>query len=236
MFLVIVRDTSIDTTLIQKNTHIFTLNDTVPNILLYSHVIILGGDGTILRFIQRYKNLPPIIPINYGTLGFLTTFSPYTFNINKINTYKIVKRQRLLLNNNLYFLNEIVITSKIRLLNKFTIFINNKKIHINGDSIIVSTMTGSSAYNHSAGGPLLLTDNCLIVNVLNPNKSLFKPLICSVNDKIKIESNKKLFCIVDGIEHEIEDFSISYDGNILSFLCEDDFDVNCGILKLINPK
>lgn len=314
MFLAIIRDTNIDTTWLPPSTHIYTLNDQLNDISSYSYVFILGGDGTILRFLQRYKEIPVVIAVNYGTLGFLTTFSSEKFefknlesksfisenlesssskspcdffksknlknenlanlnfqkedfknvnlesnnskfyitqpilskskknysnsfkpqfNINKINSYKTIKRKRLLLNSNFYFLNELVITSKRRQLNKFTIKINNTEINVDGDSVLISTMTGSSAYNHSTGGPLLLTDDCFIINVLNPNKSLIRPLVCNIKDKILIKCNNESFCLLDGIEHDIGEEYFVAEGNEIMFLSEEDFDFRCGIFEII---
>lgn len=230
MFLIVKKCEEIDTSQFTDIPVVIkTLEDieqTHLNINNYKGIIILGGDGTLLRLLLLYKNLPFLIPINYGTLGFLTTFSQsdlenknFTFDIGSLNKFQ---RRRLLLNDKVYFINETVITSRNRRLNTFHISIKNKinNLIVRGDSLIISTMTGSTAYNHSINGPALLTDDCYLINVVAPCKSFFRPLVCNLTDDLEIFCNDSI-CLIDGKEFDFSKVSIKYDGNFVTFLSQD---------------
>ncbi|EEQ82718.1 hypothetical protein NCER_100535 [Vairimorpha ceranae BRL01] len=245
MFLLIIKDKNVDYSPFKHlSVDVKILEEIKENIFdldFYRAVIILGGDGTILRAVQKYKVLPPIIAINYGTYGFLTTFCKTDF-INKKPTFNInsmygFKRNRLLINNNIYFLNEIVLTSRVRRLNTFCITVKNKidKFTVRGDSLIISTMTGSSAYNHSIMGPTLLDDNCYIINVVAPCKSLFRPLICNITDEVTVTCNDAI-CLVDGKEYNYDTIDVSWDGNFVTFLSDRKINIYGSMVNLIQKK
>ncbi|KAF9764481.1 NAD kinase [Nosema granulosis] len=188
----------------------------------YSDLVILGGDGTILRSIHKTKNVPNIYTFNFGTLGYLTTFKKE--EINKLS--EILKgdktnreiRKRLRLSNSFYILNEAVFTTRSRRLNKFILNIDNQQMVLSGDSLIVSTRTGSTGYNHSAGGPVLLCD-CIVINIVAPNKSNFRPLVVDMASKIDVQIlSTDGLVIADGVEYESMEMAIEYDGNEVYFV------------------
>ncbi|KAK6090246.1 hypothetical protein P3W45_000794 [Vairimorpha bombi] len=254
MFLIIKKCKDTDISDLALSEHSYNLQEIEENPIKideYSFILILGGDGTILRFLQLYKNVPPIIAVNYGTLGFLTSFSKSDdikrnikttddtgiLNIDKMFTST---RNRLLLNNSLYFLNEAVYTTRKRRLNTFTINIKNKcrDLVLRGDSLLVSTMTGSTAYNHSAHGPTLLSDDMFVINVITPNKNMFRPMVCNIDDEleVKCDDEEDSICVVDGKEYSVSGFSIRYDGNQVRFLSDKKINLNEKGVELMMSK
>lgn len=186
-----------------------------------SHVISIGGDGTVLRTSKMINgNEIPIICINMGTVGFLTEFSKEDvfFAIDSVasGSYKIEKRTKLL--SFLRFsdgkqqilpdsLNEVVITTKnpAKMLH-FEVHINGGMVEdVRADGIIISTPNGSTAYSLSAGGPIIepTVDGFVIVPIC-PFKLSSRPLVVNANSEIKIKILKKsTFIVVDGnIEFE----------------------------------
>ena len=183
-------------------------------------VTVLGGDGTILTVARRaclYET--PILGINLGTLGYLADVEKNdAFNaIEKVlnNNFSIEKRMMLeIFKDGLPFenylgiaLNEVCLRNSIfsRMI-KFEIEINDEFIDsYRADGVIISTATGSTAYNLAAGGPILKPDTELIsITHLCPHTLYARPYVVTGNDIIKlkiknVEKNVTLF--LDG--HEI---------------------------------
>ena len=140
-------------------------------------LISVGGDGTLLSVVRKsFKFDKPVLGINLGTLGFLTDISmdqlPNFIKDLKQNIYKIDNRMMVEGSVNLnkfVAFNDIVISRKsISSMIKIEGKIDGK--HFNsyyGDGIIISTPTGSTAYNLSVGGPIVypLTEAFIVTPV-----------------------------------------------------------------------
>ena len=174
-------------------------------------LISVGGDGTLLSVVRKsFEHDKAVLGINLGTLGFLTDISmqelPKFIEDLKNNKYKIDSRMMIQgtanLNNFVAF-NDIVISRKsISSMIKIAAKIDGK--HFNsyyGDGVIVSTPTGSTAYNLSVGGPIVypLTE-AFIVTPVAPHSLTQRPLVMPANFEIefKIIDNQGAVVIVDG--------------------------------------
>lgn len=171
-----------------------------------SFVVVLGGDGTILRVARTAaKYNTPILGINLGTLGYLTDVdknqgkTAIEMVIN--NAYSIEERMMLEAyvegSEEKYIgLNEVTVSNAgFARMMCFSLEINDDFINsYRADGIIVSTPTGSTAYNLSAGGPIIKPDNKLMAITTVCAHNLFaRPFVVSEKDvvKIKIESDRK---------------------------------------------
>ena len=175
------------------------------------YVLALGGDGTLLSCSRRYAKFnKPIMGINLGHLGYLTSAekSNAFFALDNLlsENYRIEKRTMLQtenINQKITALNDICIKSSLvsRLIS-FDLFINNNLIDkYKADGIIISTPTGSTAYNLSAGGPIIKPT--LPVFVLTPicaHTLYSRPILISDSDSIKILLDKHSYAqiILDG--------------------------------------
>ncbi|MDB4526998.1 NAD(+)/NADH kinase [bacterium] len=133
-------------------------------------LIILGGDGTILRAVRRTIGIPvPIMGLNIGTLGFLTCATQDAVSQVgdwiRTDYFRLSKRSLLEATVSLageeqatYFgLNEVTVCREnvSRLIHLET-HINGEYLnHYSADGLIISTPTGSTAYSLSAGGPII---------------------------------------------------------------------------------
>ena len=140
-------------------------------------LISLGGDGTLLG-VGR-KSAPygtPILGINLGTLGFLTAeeknHAEYAIDKVLAGDYKMEKRMMLQATiatdmeriEGILALNDICITRGLlyKIL-EFNIYVNEEYVDtLRADGVIICTPTGSTAYNLSAGGPVLKADAQII--------------------------------------------------------------------------
>ena len=181
-------------------------------------LISVGGDGTLLSVVRKsFKYDKAVLGINLGTLGFLTDISmeqlPNFIKDFKNNIYKIDNRMMVEGSVNLnkfVAFNDIVISRKsissmIRIEGK----INGKNFNsYYGDGVIISTPTGSTAYNLSVGGPIVypLTE-AFIITPVAPHSLTQRPLVMPVDFEIefKIIDNQGAVVIVDGQDiYEVE--------------------------------
>lgn len=184
-------------------------------------LISIGGDGTFLDSINLVGNAGiPIMGINLGNLGFLASVRKDGIEeaVRALQTgdYDIDNRTLLHIENgedifdgSPYGLNEVVIFKRdYNLMLTVDIAIDGKFLNrYYGDGLLISTSTGSTAYNLSAGGPILLPDSeNLIITPLASHTLTVRPLI--VPDKCIIQATA-------GFEHK--GFNVSIDSRVQSF-------------------
>jgi len=174
-------------------------------------IIVLGGDGTFLSAATKAAEREiPILGINMGFLGFLTEFTKEEFlkfipNIAK-NQLKIGTRSLLnvrLNSKSFLALNDVVFSKeKIARMIFLKVMVNDTFFsNIRADGLIISTPTGSTAYNLSAGGPIVTpVSKNLIITPICPHSLTLKPVIVSSECKIKVEVLKgdDTYITIDG--------------------------------------
>ena len=181
-------------------------------------LISVGGDGTLLSVVRRsFRFEKPVLGINLGTLGFLTDISmeelPKFIEDLKNDIYKIDTRMMVEGSVNLnkfVAFNDIVISRKsISSMIKIEGKIDGKDFNsYYGDGVIISTPTGSTAYNLSVGGPIVypLTE-AFIITPVAPHSLTQRPLVMPADFEIefKIIDNQGAVVIVDGQDiYEVE--------------------------------
>ena len=185
-------------------------------------IVTLGGDGTLLGVASQMYTAPkPIIGINIGTLGFLTTAT--TEEVDDIaamvvcGEYEISERLMLsaqiesgpsgnkTLHGPIYHgLNECTIgrgrESKIVKLE--TRIDGDFLTNYNADGLIVATPTGSTAYSLSAGGPIIAPNSgALVLTPICPHALSIRPLIVSDRSVIEVQaldSDDEVLLNIDG--------------------------------------
>lgn len=171
-------------------------------------IVSLGGDGALLKAGQyALKYDKPLLGINSGRLGYLCAMKLDEIkDFNKI-LKKCVCEKRSVLNYRFddkkgLAINDLSVGKEnFGQTADLLLIVNDKQIgQIRGDGIIVSTPTGSSAYNVSAGGPLLDVDAKIlsITPVCSHNHDL-SPYVIADNKKVVIKVNHdKAGIYVDG--------------------------------------
>mgnify|MGYP005863163577 CR=1 FL=1 len=161
-------------------------------------VIVLGGDGTILRAARLMRNKQiPILGIRFGRLGFLAELSGATYadELLKIlsGDYQLDERTVLeaMIGNDerLFALNDVVLfRSNSSKLITMDVFINDKYMNtFRSDGLIVASPTGSTAYSLSNGGPILTPDlDALVINPICPHMLSNRPTVISSKSKVEI--------------------------------------------------
>ena len=182
----------------------------------------VGGDGSMLKAISFLKrNQIPILGINIGRLGFLTGIQKEKLNkgINSLKSknYSLVKRDLLTIKINRkvnlefpFALNEITVSRK-NTASLISVETSIDKIKLSkywADGLIIATPTGSTGYNLSSGGPIMLpeTPSILITPIAAHNLNV-RPLVIPNESIIELE--------VDGQGAGSEHF-LSLDSKLIS--------------------
>lgn len=179
-------------------------------------LLVLGGDGTLLAAARKLsgRNVP-ILGINIGTLGFLTSIEvnevDKALSLLKNEDYVIEERNMLKTTfstsntiETFIALNDVVVTKGTNgRMMKYEIFINgNFATSFRGDGVIFATPTGSTAYNLSAGGPILYpTLNAISMTAISPHSLGVRNLIIEGQAKIEVR-----------VEGDLSSFQLSIDG------------------------
>ncbi|HEY0544398.1 MAG TPA: NAD(+)/NADH kinase [Pyrinomonadaceae bacterium] len=182
-------------------------------------LIVLGGDGTMISTARMLGDTEvPVLGINYGSLGYLAEFRieemfPALESILEGN-FRLDRRVMLtvehfrgedkLSHNRL--LNDVVINkSALSRIIELEVFFDGHFVNsFRADGLIVSTPTGSTAYNLSAGGPVIYPSmNALVITPICPFTLSNRPLV--VPDDALIE-----LCL----KTEKEDVSLTLDGQV----------------------
>lgn len=193
--------------------HGLIYNETNPDI-----IVCLGGDGSLLKSLHLHEFEGKYILLNGGTLGFLSDFTmnemdKLAYSILNIQPVEEIYRplviQDCMTGKYAFAANEFSLVSPIKAIN-YTMYINGDRLSdVQSSGLLISSTFGSTAFNLSCGGPILLTnDNSYIVNILAPlnNRAIqtsFKTLVIPDNSKvsINIEQNFKTYKLAsDGIE------------------------------------
>ncbi|RDY25972.1 NAD(+)/NADH kinase [Romboutsia weinsteinii] len=191
-------------------------------------VISIGGDGSFLKTIHDF-DFPeiPIVGINTGHLGFFPEISPNDIDIF-IDSY--LKRDYILQDiplleasictkkncSDVFAINEVVVKGDKSRTIHLNLLANDKHIqNLSGDGMIVSTPTGSTAYNYAAGGSIV--DPSLNLMQLTPlypiNTNAYRcftsSIIFSHDTIIKIAPEYRfensILIVVDGIEYRFSE-------------------------------
>ena len=192
-------------------------------------LVSLGGDGTLLSLVRRsYGYHKPVVGINAGNLGFLAdiTLDDVDAFLGRLlsGQYRIDDRmmiegyiaKRSGEKKKFIAFNDVVITSpEPSKMVKVNASIDGERFNsYTGDGLIISTPTGSTAYNLSAGGPILypLTQAFIITPVLAHSLANQRPLVVPADFSIELDAEKyRAIASIDGQEvYELEEGDVLY--------------------------
>ena len=184
-------------------------------------LVTLGGDGTLISTVRRsFKYDIPIFGVYAGSLGFLADINldeldEFVSNLVAGN-YRVDERSILevqFVQNKkevtLYAFNDIVVTrpSVSNMIHVETLVDSKAFNTYYGDGVIVSTPTGSTAYNLSAGGPVLFPlTNVFALTPICPHSLTQRPVVLPGEFSIEMKTPKdRALVIIDGQDkHELE--------------------------------
>lgn len=160
--------------------------------------IAIGGDGTILHTAHLVKGKStPILGINSGKLGFMANISADAIDaaLSQVINGNYNLDRRVMLKSEQrdgavhYALNEVLFTKKDTS-SMITLRAEYDGEYINNywaDGLIISSPTGSTAYNLSAGGPIVMPGTpVMLITPINPHTLTTRPLVLPANRSLRI--------------------------------------------------
>ncbi len=202
----------------------------------------IGGDGTFLRAARRLADSGiPLVGINTGHLGFLTQYTleeaPQMVEMLRMGCGSV--ESRMLLRVDVpgmpddvwpYALNEVAI------LKEETSSMISVAMHVDGryltdyqsDGLIVSTPTGSTAYNLAAGGPIIQPYlRCMVITPIAPHTLTLRPLVIGAASRLRAETTSRA-----------ARYRVSLDGVSFPLDCGTSVEISCapfGVRVLLRP-
>jgi NAD+ kinase len=170
-------------------------------------VVVLGGDGTLLSMadsIGAAGSAIPILGVNFGSLGFLTevTLPELYRSLDAALTGRAHVEERMMLRaitrrgGNVFersiALNDVVITkaARSRMIDLSVSVSNEFVTRVKADGLIVATPTGSTAYNLSAGGPIVEPSvDALLLTPIAPHTLTNRPVVIPANAVVRVQPN-----------------------------------------------
>jgi NAD+ kinase len=194
-------------------------------------VIVLGGDGTLLAAARAFaRTTTPILSVNLGSLGFLTeiplsdlytTLEAWCDNCAEIEVRSMMHAEHIregVVIQEWDALNDVVIAKgTIARMGDFSVEIDRQLVAtFRADGVIVSTPTGSTAYNLAADGPIVMPSvNALLVTPICPHLLTIRPIVTPGESTVSVH--------VVGVPNEIY---LTVDGQVAIPLRLDDY-VHC---------
>jgi len=193
-------------------------------------ILLLGGDGTMLGMADRAAKAGlevPILGVNFGGLGFLTevTYDELYASLEAALDGTAPVESRLMLRAVIerhgqsraehYVLNDVTVTGgSLSRVVEFTVNVGGEFVaRFHADGIIVATPTGSTAYNLSAGGPIVHPAvHALVLNPIAPHTLTNRPVVIPASADVLVQPHPRgeaseAFVTFDGQSGERLDFT-----------------------------
>jgi NAD+ kinase len=179
--------------------------------------VVLGGDGTLLRLVRDLAGrVKPIMGINFGSLGFLTSFSgpeygaaaaalasgEYRINERTMLEFCLERDGEVVMCH--LGLNDVVLIrgGGFRLIRADVYIDQTHLTEYNADGLIVATSTGSTAYSLSAGGPIVMpSSHVFVITPICPHVLTNRSVIVPNTSVIRIQpcpGEQQLALSIDG--------------------------------------
>jgi NAD+ kinase len=180
-------------------------------------MLVLGGDGTMIATARMVGDTKvPVIGVNYGGLGYLAEFPLEELfpALDSILAGQYRVQERLMLSVELWrgeelvtrnrVLNDVVVNkSALARIVEIEAYLNEQFVNLfRADGLIVATPTGSTAYNLSAGGPIIFPSmNAVVITPICPFTLSNRPIVVPDDSTIEVRlmtKNEEVALTLDG--------------------------------------
>jgi len=171
--------------------------------------VVLGGDGTILRALQRYAGTGvPVFAVNFGEIGFLATIEPDQLEdgIRRAlsGDFELLRLPAIVLESPLpSAINDVAVHRKVgERVAEIAYRLAGEEIgSVRCDGLVVATPAGSTGYNLANGGPVMAWGVAgLVVSFIAPHSLSARALVVAPGDRLAIHNRGRdpLDIAVDG--------------------------------------
>jgi NAD+ kinase len=196
----------------------FDVNDMLPPDLHIDRAVVIGGDGSIMAALRQFVDRGiPVVGVNIGRLGFLAEFDTASLATHATAIFGAapVIRQRMVLSVSIraadgtiryegLAVNDCVVTAgaPFRMIELALRLDGETGPEFLGDGIIIATPVGSTAYNASAGGPIVHPDvEAIIVTPSAAHSLAFRPVVVPSGLAVQarvVRANEGTTLVLDG--------------------------------------
>ena len=209
-------DVALDSTILEAHPELET--EAFDRAADYDLVVVLGGDGTLLSVARNLADSIPILGVNMGNLGFLTEvprselypsvmrFLEGDFEVDERALLDVTLKRASCVELLYRVLNDAVINkSALARIIELVVTVDGHRVATyRSDGLIISTPTGSTAYNLAAGGPILNPQlPVVVVTPICPHTLTLRPIVVpdSASVDIRLEtSHEEVYLTLDGQE------------------------------------
>ena len=181
-------------------------------------MVVLGGDGTLLSVARSVAPGVPILGVNLGNLGFLTEISLFELypSMVRILAGELTLQERSMFDVTVLrkgrvqaefraFNDAVIAKSALAQIIELELQVNGKRMaNYRADGLIISTPNGSTAYNLSAGGPIVYPDlPVAMLTPICPHALTMRPIVVPDTEAIEVTlvtERQEVFLTVDGQE------------------------------------
>jgi NAD+ kinase len=162
-------------------------------------VLVLGGDGTLLAMAARIASADrdiPILGVNFGSLGFLTEITtPELFeSLTAVLNGQAAHDERMMLQATVgdrafIALNDVVVTRHaLSRMVEVSVWVGEQFVTtVKADGLIIASPTGSTAYNLSAGGPIVHPAmDALVITPIAPHTLTNRPIVIPAAREVRV--------------------------------------------------
>jgi NAD+ kinase len=171
--------------------------------------VVLGGDGTILRALQRYAGTGvPVFAVNFGEIGFLATVEPDELDdgIRRAlsGDFELLRLPAIVFESPLpSALNDVAVHRKVgERVAEIAYRLEGEEVgSVRCDGLVVATPAGSTGYNLANGGPVMAWGVAgLVVSFIAPHSLTARALVVAPGDRLTIQNRSRdpLDIAVDG--------------------------------------
>ncbi|MGB9790716.1 MAG: NAD(+) kinase [Thermotoga caldifontis] len=168
--------------------------------------LVVGGDGTVLRAVKCVS--VPIVGFKAGRIGFLTAYRVEEAErfLEDLRNGNLVREDRWMLKvtvdqKEYEAVNDVILRAKAKPMSEFRVFIDGcSDLDFFADGILVSTPTGSTAYNLSLGGAIVIP-SCDVVQIMPvaPYYLQNRSIVLPATKIIRISSQLESELVIDGV-------------------------------------
>ena len=186
------------------------LEETVPNACMDGVIVVIGGDGSIIRNVpEALKSRLPILGVHFGRVGFLTELTEEGFltSLPSLKAGKYHLEQRGMIDCQVstgqvyHCLNDAVLFKhSFSGVTDIDVKINGKSAWtVSADGVVVSTPTGSTGYSLSAGGPIVPEGlDALVITPICPHKLHVRPIVVRSDSLVELVEKDEGMAVMDG--------------------------------------
>ncbi len=202
------------------NIPVFNQDDALTGV---KFLISFGGDGTVLECVRIFGNHPrkiPIVGVNFGRLGYLTTITQHDLipamdllmrevhKIDERSLLSVVSEPNSIFEDSNFGLNDVTIhKSNTNEMITINVYVNGEFLNTyRGDGLIIATPTGSTAYSLACGGPIIFpASQNFIITPVAPHSLTVRPVVIPDSAVISCEvasrSGKAMVALDTRTEH-----------------------------------